>query len=107
LTEAIRLNPNDVNAISGYALLLASCPRENLRDGKKAVELAKKACDLSQGKNPRPFIVLAAAHAECGDFPEAIKWVKKAIAMNPAIRDAFRAQAMLRLFEQGKPYRDE
>jgi hypothetical protein len=39
--QAIKSWPNDILALSGLAWVLATCPEDRIRDGKRAVELAK------------------------------------------------------------------
>ena len=48
---------------------------------------------------------LAAAHAEAGQFDQAVRWQEKAIPLAPeAQRDVLRRR--LELYQQGKPYRE-
>jgi hypothetical protein len=86
---------------------LAACPVEKLRDGKQALEYAKKGCDMTGWRMAGGFQALAAAHAELGDFKEAVEWQKKALndveGFPPEERDAMRER--LKCYEQGKPYR--
>jgi len=103
-TKAIRLDPKYPNAYGYLAWLLATCPKEKLRDGKRAVKLATKACELTESKVAVHLATLAAAYAECGDFKEAVKWQKKAIELDI---DNEHAQKRLKLYEDGKPYRYE
>src|SRR5438128_9810159 len=49
-TEAIRLDPKDAYAFNNRAWLWATCPDARYRDGKQAVESARKACELSEWK---------------------------------------------------------
>jgi tetratricopeptide (TPR) repeat protein len=50
-SQAIRLSPDHASAYCGLAWVLATCPKDELRDGKRAVELATKACELSGWKD--------------------------------------------------------
>jgi len=51
-TEAIRLEPNDSLAHNSVAWILTTCPDERIRDTKRAVESATKACELSRWEQP-------------------------------------------------------
>jgi tetratricopeptide (TPR) repeat protein len=108
LSEAIRLGPENADAHNVLAWVWATCPDATFRDGKKAVEYAAKACQLTSWKDANQFETLAAAYAETGEFGKAVQWVKKGLE-SPDFPEQEREQARLRLklYEQGKPYRDE
>ena len=106
-SEAIQLDPASANRYSNLAWLLATCPKDSVRDGKKAVELATIACKLANGDIANDLENLAAAHAECGNFQEAIKWQKKALEVGFANKESTeQARQRQKLFEEGKPYRE-
>jgi tetratricopeptide (TPR) repeat protein len=63
-TDAIRLAPQNSLAYNDLAWLLATSPLAGIRDGKRAVQLAQKACALDQWKHPSCVDTLAAAFAE-------------------------------------------
>jgi tetratricopeptide (TPR) repeat protein len=106
-TQAIRVNPKNDSAYNGLAWALSTATRAELRDGKRAVELATKACKLTDWKSPFHLSALAAAYAEVGDFPRAIEWHKKAMASPDFPKDKLeRARQRLKLYEQRKPYRE-
>ena len=48
--EAIQIDPGDAEAYRDRALLLATCPDRGLRDAKRAVLSATKACELTEWK---------------------------------------------------------
>src|SRR5205807_1016623 len=77
-TEAARLDPKLECAHFGLASLLATCPRDTIRDGRKAVAHAQQACELTKWKHAPHVEMLATAHAEAGNFPEAVRWEKTA-----------------------------
>ena len=108
LNEVIRLDPQDADAHSNLAWTLATSPDAKIRDGKKAVEYATKACEWTSWKAPYFLAVLAVAHGEAGDFPQAIQWQKQALEFSRYERDeGDRARQRLKLFEERKPYREE
>jgi tetratricopeptide (TPR) repeat protein len=107
--EAIRLDPKLVAAYASRAWWLATCPDAKYRDGKKAVESAIKACELSDWKDPTILGNLAAAYAEAGDFSNAVKWQQKAFEF-PSYETDYKQTAelgrrLLKLYEEKKAYR--
>jgi tetratricopeptide (TPR) repeat protein len=79
-----------------------------VRDGKKALEYAKKACELAEDTDPDLFDTLAAAYAENGNFAEAVKWLKKGLESPDFTKDRReKALSRLKLYERAKAYRDE
>jgi len=105
--KAVALAPKDAGAsfyYSGLALFLAGCPDARFRDGKKALAAAEKAYQWTKG--PGELAALAAAHAELGQFDEAIDWQAKASDIAPVeFKDAYRSR--LKLYQDHKPYRFE
>ena len=94
--EAIRLDSDDNLAYNGRAWLWATCPDARFRDGKKAVESAIKACELTEWKDAASAAVLAAAYAEVGDFDAAAKWQTQANSLYVAAEDRKKGEARLR-----------
>ncbi len=81
-----------------------TCPKH--RDGRKALELAKQACELSGWKQAYCLDTVAAAHAESGAFEAAVRWESKAIdlADDETEKDDYRKR--LKLYEVKQPYRE-
>jgi tetratricopeptide (TPR) repeat protein len=102
--KAISIDPKYVSAYRDLAWLQATCPDARYRNGKQAVENARKACDLSDWRDWSDLAILAAAYAESGNFDEAIKWQNEAIELAPQSKRAA-CRSRLELYKSGKPYR--
>ena len=110
--QTVRLDPNESDACNYIAWLEATCPDEKYRDGKRAVENANKAYQLTKGKDWNCVDTLAAAYAESGDFEKAKEWQAKAIEMagkdkTAKAKDIGEARSRLEIYKQGKPYRED
>ncbi|MCI0335751.1 MAG: carboxypeptidase regulatory-like domain-containing protein [Planctomycetes bacterium] len=91
-------------AHNNLAYLLSTAPDDSIRNGKRAVELAKKAQQLSTEPMPDIVDTLAAAYAEAGDFDEAVKAQQQAIEMKP---DNSKFREHLKLYQAKQPLRDD
>jgi len=105
--QAIKLAPNYALAYNNLAWVQATCPDAHFRDGRKAVENANRASQLSGGKEADYIDTLAAAYAENGDFGKAKEWEAKTIELLTDEKVKEECRSRLRLYEQGKPYRQE
>jgi tetratricopeptide (TPR) repeat protein len=106
--EALRLDPRHANALNNLAWVEATCPDATFRDGRKALEQATRACELTGWKVPAYLGTLAAACAEIGDFTTALSWQNMALE-DPEYCKNFGTQARecVQLYEVRKPYRDD
>ena len=75
--KAVEMAPKNATAHNNLAWLLATCPTDRLRDGKKAIAHATKACELTDWKEPRHIGTLSVALAEDGQFDKAIELLTK------------------------------
>lgn len=105
--EALLINPNDALAYNGQAWIWATAPDASVRDGKKAVNSAERARELTRGTNPYILGTLAAASAEAGKFNAAVHWQTEALKQFAARNiDLNPHRQRLELYRAGKPFRD-
>jgi tetratricopeptide (TPR) repeat protein len=77
-SQALQLRPGMDEAANNLAWLLATCADRSLRDGAKAVALARQASEHSHDMNPVILGTLAAAYAEAGQISEAAATAQRA-----------------------------
>jgi tetratricopeptide (TPR) repeat protein len=101
--------PDRPEPANGLAWLLATCPQPNIRNGAKAIELAGRAVQLSNGREPDCLDTLAAAYAEAGRFPEAVQTARKTLELAAQLKRqdlAESVKARIILYEAGSPFRE-
>ncbi len=101
--KAIEIDSKYVLAYNNLAWILSTAKEPRIRNGEKALELALKACELTDWKNPSCLDTLAAAYARLGDFANAIKWQEKALE-SPELSNNANAQQRLILYREHKAY---
>jgi tetratricopeptide (TPR) repeat protein len=113
ITEAIwlaslnGLDRQNLQIVRNSAWLLAASRIKQVRDGERAVLLAESACHASGWRDADSVGALAAAHAECGNFKEAVRREQQAIRLGYRGREAReRGRERLKLYEAGKPHRE-
>jgi tetratricopeptide (TPR) repeat protein len=108
LEKALRFSPNSDNAMDSLALLKATCPEAALRDGKEAIRMSMRACELTKWKDPGEILTLAAAYAEIGDFAKAVKYQTRGIRMKSDYGPVHKkTRERLALYQAGKLARAE
>jgi tetratricopeptide (TPR) repeat protein len=106
LAQAERLAPESPVTCNARAWMWATCPDAKYRDGRKSVEAATKACELTDWDEAGIIDTLAAGYAETGDFASAVKWQNRAIELEKDAKDKAEFVDRLKLYEQKTPYRD-
>jgi tetratricopeptide (TPR) repeat protein len=105
--RAAQLSAQDPLGRNNLAWLLATSPDASIRDGNRAIELAKEAVRLSRGKDPNYLRTLAAAFAEAGHFGEAKETARQALQAAERRSDSALTNALrdeIALYELGLPY---
>jgi tetratricopeptide (TPR) repeat protein len=105
--EALKLQPDNPAIQNNLAWMLAAAPQTSLRNGARAVQLAREASQSGGGGNPTILHTLAAAYAEAGDFPDAVQTARKALQLaevqsNTSLPAALRRE--IKLYEAGHAY---
>jgi protein O-mannosyl-transferase len=92
------------------AWLLATDPDSKSRDGTEAVQLAERACALTDRRIPALLDTLAVAYAEAGDFAHAISTIEEALNLARSVGDSDAIKISERIFASLRgnlPYREE
>ncbi len=109
--KALESQPDFADAwdsLDHTAWLLATSPDASIRNGPKALALARLLARLSGGNNLAKLDTLAAAYAETGQFPEAIDAAQRALALARAQNNTEMAETLrqhIKLFQAGSPLR--
>ena len=105
---AVRLAPGWADPCNSLAWLLATCPDPSIRNGPRAVEIGRRALELSPEAGKAGCLdTLAAALAENGEFAEAIELQLEAISLMDDFDRRLRYEQRLALYEDGEAYREE
>jgi len=110
LQEIASTAPDSPALLNDLAWLFATSPDATLRDGARAVDLAERACALTERKQPQLIATAAAGYAETGKFTEAITTVQNAAVLARLKGDSKTvdlAEKMLTAFQSNQPYREE
>ncbi len=108
--SALRFQPDFPEALERLAWIAATDPRPELRNGTEAVNLARRACELTGNKEARYLTTLAAAYAEAGRFAEAVSTVETAERLTAGTGQrelAAKCASLLEALKSGKPWRED
>lgn len=104
--KGLAVNKNSSELLNSIAWFRATCPLPAYRNGAQAASLALAACRMVNWTDPDYIDTLAAAYAENGDYPQAIKYANQALSfreIDTAARSKF--QARLALYSAQKCFR--
>ena len=105
--RALKLRPDFAAAANQIAWTLATCPDPEVRDGEKAVAMAREA--MGMASDSIAMDTLAAAYAEAGRFEDAAALQEKVIALleeNGASDGRHEAFERLDAYRGRRPWRD-
>jgi tetratricopeptide (TPR) repeat protein len=107
--KVLRISPQSIPALTNLAWLLATCSDGSLRNGNRAVELARQANQLIGGTNAVTLRTLAAAYAESGQLEKAIDNARAAMQLARMQGDGslvIELEQQIALYRLGTPYRE-
>jgi len=95
--------------LNNLAWVLATSPKDDVRDGDLAIKFGTEAAELTEFKEPHILSTLAAAYAEKGNFEDAKKWSTKAVEIGREEKHEQIEQLELELksYEESKPWREK
>jgi tetratricopeptide (TPR) repeat protein len=104
---ALRLEPNWIEPMNNLAWFLSASKEITIHNPAKAVSLARRACELTNYKEPRLLDTLAVAYAAAGDFSKAIETAEKALELcqspeQNTLKEEI--ESRLVLYKEGKSY---
>ncbi|MBB5033879.1 tetratricopeptide repeat protein [Prosthecobacter vanneervenii] len=106
---ALKSSPDNWVVLNNLAWILATSQQASVRDGVRAVSLARQSSKAAGEENPFVLRTLAAAYAEAGQFDEALQSAASARRMaqvlgNTSLAEAI--QAAMQLYQAKTPFRD-
>ncbi len=103
--QALKTEPKNSGALNNLAWVLATSPENSLRDGKRSIQLAREACEVTEYKQAHILSTLAAGYAEVGDFDTAVNWSKKAVELGgDRLKEQLKKE--LQSYEAHQPWRE-
>ncbi len=106
LEDSLAVLPGSLALKHVLARLLAASPEPAARDGRRALELAREVFAAQQTLDHAETVAMA--HAEAGDFDQAVAWQRQILDRARQTGDAAtleRLAARLALYERGEPCR--
>ena len=107
--KALEVSSSSISTLTNLAWLLATSQDASVRNGPRAVKLAAQADRLVGGTNALVLRTLAAAYAENGEFPKAIRTARSAMQlarMHGEDSLTTDLDQQIALYQLGMPYRD-
>lgn len=106
LEAAHKLQPENSGILNNLAWLLATSPEDSLRNAERAIELATKACEVTDYKEAHILSTLASGYAEKGDWDNAVKWSEKAVELGEGdVKEQLEKE--LESYKNKKPWREK
>jgi tetratricopeptide (TPR) repeat protein len=105
--KVLETEPKKARCLNDLAWVLATDPDASIRNGDEAVELALRACELTEPADPARLDTLAAAYAEAGRFEDAVKTMQSAMDLTSDEKEMAGMDSRRSLYRDGKAFRSE
>jgi Flp pilus assembly protein TadD len=105
----LRQQPRAADVANNLAWILATHPRDDVRDPAEAVRLANLVNRVTGGDNPTVLDTLAVALAAQGQFESAVRTAERALELGRAQNNATlcdNISTRLELYRRSQPYRE-
>ncbi len=109
LRLAAKALPNNPAVARDLAWVLATCDDPKIYNPTEAVQLAGRACELTERRDAGCLDVLATAYSEARRFDDAVQTAGEALSVAVAAKDndlATQIRERLKNFQAGKPFRE-
>lgn len=103
---AIPVDAEHVASRIEYARILARSADDKIRGGKRAQEIATRACELTHGTDADALDALASACAELRQFDEAMTHAKQALKFAHDPVKSAEIKRRMELYQSKKPCRE-
>jgi tetratricopeptide (TPR) repeat protein len=105
--QALKIEPDSADVLNNLAWALATTDRNEGGDPGRAVVLARRACDLTDDRDPTYPDTLSVAQAAAGEFGDAVVSAEKALELARAAGDTElvgKIESRLKLFRGGEAF---
>lgn len=105
--KALELNPDLPEVLSNLAWIKATHQDPRFQNPEESIQLAQRACEVTNFKQANALDTLAAGYAAAGNFPEALKTAKKALELANSTGQEKLAETIkkhMKTYKQGRPY---
>ncbi|MEX2026759.1 MAG: hypothetical protein WEH44_05650, partial [Pirellulaceae bacterium] len=106
--KAMAIDPENTGVLNNLAWVMATSPEDGVRNAKRSIELATKACELTEYKQAHILSTLASGYAESGDWETALKWSSKAVEVGSDEAETIdQLKKELESYKEKKPWREK